>query len=115
MEIKQQFKQQFKPSLDLSGEENALLSDLMVQWRQIHIQKHRDAYYDGLRKYTEPGKAYEELLGRLPANDRETIDDYVSAIRQETSYDVDFFYQAGIEDGIRLARYVLGVEPHQEQ
>lgn len=112
MEIKQQFKPQFKPCLDLSEEESALLSDLVVQWRQIHIQRHRDAYFAGLRNCHKDDDAYEELLGRLPANDRETIDNYVSAIRQETSYDVDFFYQAGIEDGIRLVRYVLGVEPH---
>lgn len=115
MEIKQQFKQQFKPSLDLSEEENALLSDLMVQWRQIHIQRHHDAYFAGLRECHKDDDAYEELLGRLPANDRETIEAYVMGVNKESSYDVDFFYQAGIEDGIRLARYVLGVEPHQEQ
>lgn len=112
MEIKQQFKPQFKPCLDLSEEESEALYRLLSEWKQFHVQKHRDAYFAGLRECHKDDDAYEELLGRLPVNDRETIDDYVSAIRQETSYDVDFFYQAGIEDGIRLARYVLGVEPH---
>ena len=108
------FKPQFDLDLSLSEEERDQLSDLAEEWRDSHTRKYHDAYFTAMQKSEDTGEAYERIHAQLPAKEKKVVEEYIDAINEASSHEVDFFYWAGIEDGIRLARYVLGVKPHQE-